>query len=151
MSRTGRTPRSRSLDRPVVHVLIAGWHAPCFLLLTGCPYLVPFEYAPEDRPPEVISMSPGNDEPILLDSDVTVLLFVQDPEAEAVTFLWSISGLGWQGNAVPVTTGSEAEGLYASQLSLAEDPALDGRTLFCDYWDGESEHQQVAWDLQGVE
>lgn len=127
------------------------WHAACFPLLSGCFYLVPFEYAPENLPPEVVSMSPDNAAPVILDSDVTLLLFVQDGEADLVTFTWTMSEEGWMGEATPVTTGREDEGYYGHQLPLVENPDYDGQTVFCDVWDGESQHVTVQWELEVAE
>ncbi len=120
-------------------------------LLSGCFYLVPFEYAPENLPPEVVGMSPVNDSPVILDSDTTLTVFVQDPEADLVTFTWTLTEEGYMGEAEPVPTGREDQGYYGHQLPLHEDPKYDGQTASCDVWDGESEHVTVRWDLEVAE
>jgi hypothetical protein len=93
-------------------------------------------------------MSPDNAENVILDGDVTLFLTVSDPEADPVTFLWSIDGLGWQGTATPVPTGDEDDGVYGSQLTVAEDPDLDQHDVVCDFWDGESARQSEIWTLE---
>ncbi len=142
----GQRPRNAVLAR-----WIGVWHAACFPLLSGCFYLVPWEYAPENLPPEVVSMSPENDSPVILDSNVALIVYVQDYEADVVTFTWTLSGEGYMGEASPIPTGGEDRGFYGHQLPLADDPDYDGQSAFCDVWDGESEHVTIRWDLEVAE
>jgi len=132
-------PRSRRVGQ---------WHAACWFLVAGCLYQEPFHYAEENQPPEPVSLSPGNQEVVLLETEVTFLLYAQDPEGDAIVFNWFVDGSGSDGTAQPVPTGAEDQGLYGSQYTLQPDPRYDNHTLYCDIWDYESTHRSVSWDLE---
>lgn len=148
MSRRTRPTRGLAGEEGPRARISGGWHAPCWILVAGCLYQEPFHYAEENQPPVPVSLSPGNQDVVLLDTEVTFLLYAQDPEADEIVFNWFVEGAGADGTAEPVPTGAEADGLYGSQYTLSPDSKYNNRTLFCDIWDHESAHQSVSWDLE---
>lgn len=123
------------------------WHGLCLLLLPGCPYWVPLEFAPANEPPEFQSVNPSPDSPVAVSGTTRFFVVVQDAEVDDVTFLWFVGG-ELLGTATPVITGQEDDGVYASELSLPHDARYDGQTLSCEAYDGQSEPVRVQWTLE---
>lgn len=140
-------PGGPSPRRPRVLRLLRSWHIPCFVLLAGCPYWVPLEFAPANEPPVFESVNPANDLPVSVTGSTHFFVVVRDGERDEVSFLWFVGG-ELLGTAAPVTTGQEDHGVYGSELTLPYDPRYDGQELTCEVFDGQSEPVRVRWTLE---
>ena len=121
------------------------WHASCMLFpASGCYYFLPLAEEQPNVPPLITDSFPAAGDPWVLEPGVnTAFVRVQDEnDADRLEYFWTVTNLGEQGTATPIT-GNE----NGSWLTLPGDPLYDGRVLRCRVIDSFGDSDEAEWPL----
>lgn len=112
--------------------------------MPGCFYLGPLPTLEVNMPPEYETASIDPGETIGVPAfGATVWVMYSDPDADALSFWWSLQFDGPIGDAQPFETET-GEG---SQIRLVHDDQLDGQLLRCFIDDGETDTVIIDWPV----
>jgi hypothetical protein len=145
MSRTAAPPAGAAAGNPSRAAVFRWWHASCILFGTsGCYYFLPLAEEQPNVPPVITDSFPSSGDPWVLEPGVnTAFVRVLDEnDADRLEYFWTVTNLGEQGTATPIT-GNE----NGSWLTLEGDPLYDGRVLRCRVIDSFGESDEAEWPL----
>jgi len=112
--------------------------------LQGCFFWAPFQELDPNSAPRIEYSSPDGGDILLIDTSQGGVAWVSvyDPdEDDVMEYLWSINGLGPQGNAQSFVSGN----YQGSSIQLPNESSLNGRTLTCTVYDAAGASDRMQW------
>ena len=109
----------------------------------GCFFWLPFVPEAQNVAPTIERSDPPPGTPVVMNTETVVVFVVveDDNDPESLEYIWTVEGLGEQGVAQPINTGT----VYGSRLTLQRNEVYDGRTLRCWVYDSFGESDDRDW------
>ncbi len=115
------------------------------LVLSGCLYWPRLIEEELNQAPTIVASDPREGAPVELWTDTWVFVQAYDEnDPDGLEFVWTLSGLGQQGGAMPIAGQGRHRG---SQLFVVANPAYDGRTLSVTINDSFDGQVSRSWEL----
>jgi|GEM_PF-1223923 len=137
----------RPHTRPAPARRLGTWLAACITLLsTGCFYFLPLIPVEKNVPPEIVRASPTPNTPVVIDDRgaVVYLVVADQDDAEALSFIWELTGEGILSGAQTIPDGATRR---ASQIRLPTEARFDGATLTVTATDGGDSQVTASWPV----